>query len=98
MKDALESVIRDALSEQPYFAEPLFGYADLYDPLFSEYKQIIGQHHMTPAEAFSHRYAELPQHGTVVVWVLPLVQGTIESNRQESRFPSKILGADSSFW
>lgn len=89
MRQNLEKVIRSALAGQNYFSAPLFGYADLNDPLFAEYKTIIGNHHMTPKEAFACRYDETPTQGTVVVWILPIVAETIDSNRREKRYPSK---------
>ena len=37
--------------EEPIFDEPLVGFADGDDPLFREYKTIIGNFHITPREA-----------------------------------------------
>ena len=34
----------------PMFDAPLVGIADGYDPLFEQYKQIIGSFHLTPYE------------------------------------------------
>ncbi|MDX2481457.1 MAG: epoxyqueuosine reductase [Desulfuromusa sp.] len=89
MKQALENIIVDTLCDQPYFSRPLFGYADLADPIFATYKEVVTPGHMTPVEAFVHQYDDIPKQGTVVVWVLPIVDETIVSNRQQEQFPSK---------
>lgn len=89
MQEALEQIIRDELNDQPYFARPLFGYADLNDPIFSVFKKVVTSSHMTPAEAFAHQYAEHPKQGTVVVWILPIIEETIHSNQQQLDFPSR---------
>ncbi|RNC65092.1 MAG: epoxyqueuosine reductase, partial [Desulfuromonadales bacterium] len=65
----------------PYFDEPLVGFAAADDPLFTEYKRIIGDFHLTPAEL-------LEGAATVMVWILPVTQGTRMSNRLESTWPS----------
>jgi epoxyqueuosine reductase len=66
----------------PCFAEPLVGFAAAGDPLFTAYKEIIGDFHLTPAEL-------LEGAATVVCWVLPATRSTRESNRREEQWPSK---------
>jgi len=65
----------------PYFDAPLVGLAAANDPLFREYKRIIGEFHLTPAEL-------LEGAATVIVWILPVTEGTRMSNRLESDWPS----------
>ncbi len=89
MQDMLEAAISTALEGQPYFEKPLFGYADIFDPIFTEFKTVVGPHHLSAAEAFFYGFDEQPMHGSVVVWILPIITETIESNRQEDEFPSK---------
>ena len=58
MKDQIIDSIRDFVAESPsnklagtnnfYFDEPLVRFADASDQLFKEYKDIIGQFHLTP--------------------------------------------------
>lgn len=74
----------------PYFEEPLVGFASAADPLFQQYKAVIGEFHWTPREAFEalHGPGSLPQ-GTVVSWVLPVTRDTRLSNRAEREFPSR---------
>ena len=66
----------------PYFDESLVGFAAAADPLFSDYKRIIGDFHLTPAEL-------LEGAATVIVWVLPVTEQTRISNRLESAWPSR---------
>jgi epoxyqueuosine reductase QueG len=76
----------------------LVGFASGIDPLFFEYKTLIGPFHLTPREIIS---AALKERGrsllfteieqiSVVSWVLPVSEDTRKSNRQEKQFPSKL--------
>ncbi len=77
-------------SDLPYFEEPLVGFAAADDPLFDEFKEIIGGFHMTPTEIMKECYGA---HGeaarTVICWILPIAQATRESNRRATRLPSR---------
>ena len=84
-----EQMVQSVLSEQEYFAPALFGYADLNDPLFTRFKEIIGRNHMTPGEALACRYDSAVSQGTVVVWILPIVKDTILANRRQKRYPAQ---------
>lgn len=73
-----------------YFDRPLVGFASATDPLFMEYKRIIGAFHRTPAEVLEQTAAEDGQtSGTVVCWVLPITEPTRVSNREQDRHPSR---------
>jgi epoxyqueuosine reductase QueG len=74
----------------PYFEEPLVGFASAADPLFQEYKRIIGPFHLTPSEWFEDAFVSASLgSGTVISWVLPIAKGVRESNRPETRLPSR---------
>lgn len=84
-----------AFNNSPIFDEPLVGFSDGDDPLFQQYKKIIGDFHLTPREALDmhlnskgeavdRKYAHL----SVIAWILPIVYETRLGMRQESRFPS----------
>ena len=73
---------RFAETGEPYFDEPLIGFAAADDPLFAGYKQIIGDFHRTPGEI-------LEGAATVICWVLPVTRATRESNRRETQWPSR---------
>jgi len=73
----------------PYFDRPLVGFASLDDPLFSDYKEIIGDFHLTPRELFQSEFGEEPANGTVICWILPINEVVRKSNRYQSDYPSK---------
>ncbi len=107
--EVLEQLIRNFIKESElnrriqldqgvYFEEPLVGFASGVDPLFFEYKTVIGPFHLTPREMIASALREkgqpLPlseiEKISVVSWVLPAAEDTRKSNRKEARFPSKL--------
>jgi ferredoxin len=89
---------RTQLGYGVYWDEPLVGFASGMDPLFFEYKTLIGSFHLTPREVIS---AALKERGrslllseieqiSVISWVLPAAEDTRKSNRKEDKFPSKL--------
>jgi ferredoxin len=81
-----------------YFEEPLIGFASGMDPLFFEYKSLIGSFHLTPREILA---AFLKEKGkelllseieqiSIISWILPISEDTRKSNRKEEKFPSKL--------
>ena len=79
---------------EPIWGEPLFGVASGADPLWNEFKETaVGIRHWTPLEAFLLAYPEetdvRPEDLSVLVWVLPQTQATIEANRRETFQPSE---------
>jgi epoxyqueuosine reductase QueG len=77
-------------TRSPYFEEPLVGYADASDLLFSRYKEIIGEYHLTPQELMESAFPEEKFiTGTVICWILPISEATRESNRKETLWPSR---------
>jgi ferredoxin len=77
------------------FDAPIVGVADGDDPLFSEYKTLIGPFHATPRELLARELAGAADHSegsmnrvAVVSWVLPITEATRESNRGPRSSPS----------
>jgi epoxyqueuosine reductase len=78
----------DSLGER-FFDEPLVNFASGDDPLFSEFKQIIGPWHKTPQEAFEAAHGcGSWRGGTVVSWVMPWSKALRDSNRVCTERPS----------
>jgi epoxyqueuosine reductase QueG len=79
----------------PYFDTPLIGFADANDHHFWEFKNIIGEFHLTPVEILERSF---PEHATswdkssVISWILPISRSIRESNRQETQYPTKAWG------
>lgn len=76
-------------SSEPIFDDPLIGIVACNDPLLADFKNIIGNHHLTPMELV----ASSPEGGawspnSVISWVLPISRKTREVNRQASCWPS----------
>lgn len=88
---------RSAGSGEPYLEEPLVGFAAADDPLFADYKRIIGSFHMTPDEVLQAACGAEFRAATVISWVLPIPRPTRESNRPETRFPSRAWALTRNF-
>lgn len=72
------------------FEEPIVQFASAEDPLFKEYKKIIGAYHLTPQEAFELSFgAGSYQGGTVISVVLPINEKIRQSNGKQTTWPSK---------
>ncbi|MEE9202952.1 MAG: epoxyqueuosine reductase [Dehalococcoidia bacterium] len=100
--DFIKSFVRDNpenrlthIDGSPIWDEPLVGFARGDDPLFQEYKQVIGSFHLTPREVMERALAErpgAPEPGgslSVICWVLPAAEKTRRSNRRQKESPSK---------
>lgn len=93
-----EQNLRTQLDQGIYWDEPLVGFASGVDPLFFEYKTIIGSFHLTPREVIAGALKEKGrglllseiEQISVISWVLPTSEDTRKSNRKEQQFPSKL--------
>lgn len=85
------NTLQDA-SQEPAWAEPLVGFARGDDPLFEQYKEVVGPYHWTPLEAFSQAFPEAdaaPEELTVISWVLPQTTATRRDNRAQRVYPAE---------
>ncbi len=72
--------------------EVLVDFSSGADPLYEAYKDLVGELHWTPLEAFSIRFPDvtvIPEDLTVVTWVLPQREVTKADNRKETFYPSR---------
>jgi len=73
-----------------WFEKPLVQFASAEDPLFKEYKKIIGAYHQAPQEAFELSFGEGSyQGGTVISIVLPINEKIRQSNGRQTIWPSQ---------
>lgn len=73
-----------------YFEEPVIKFASSEESLFNEYKEIIGNHHLTPKESFELAFGEGSyKGGTTISIVLPINEKTRKSNRRQIEWASK---------
>lgn len=103
LREAVIAFVRDSddnrlkeIDNTPYYEEPLVSFADGDDPLFSEYKTIIGEFHLTPREVLRwHLRQKLGQEDprinslSVISYVLPIARETRASNRRMTVGPSR---------
>jgi epoxyqueuosine reductase QueG len=75
-----------------YWETPLVGFASGKDPLFKQYKKIIGEFHFTPQEIFKLTFKKTkpPKDLSVISWVLPASEDIRKSNRKETKYPSLL--------
>ncbi len=75
-----------------YFGSPLVGFASANDPLFKQYKKIIGRFHFTPQDIFDLTFgkSDRKKELSVISWVLPICEDTRKANRKEDRYPSLL--------
>lgn len=90
-----ENCLRD-IDGSPIFEEPLVGFASGDDPIFQDYKRIIGDFHLTPREALRRHLGEglgvgEPEVGgaSVICWVLPVAREARLANRRMTDGPSR---------
>jgi epoxyqueuosine reductase len=79
----------------PIFDEPLIGVADGHDALFTEYKKIIDENYLTPAEVLQQT-AQTEQKTvnddiSVICWALPLEARIKSSNAVNKTIPASHL-------
>jgi epoxyqueuosine reductase len=75
-----------------YFSPPLVGFAAGKDPLFRQYKKVIGRFHFTPEKIFNETFkkGKRPEVFSVISWVLPITEDVRKSNRKEDTYPSLL--------
>jgi epoxyqueuosine reductase len=72
--------------------EVLVGFSSGADPIYHTYKDVVGESHWTPLEAFSIQFPDVAVRSedlTVISWVLPQREATKADNRKETFYPSR---------
>ncbi len=83
------------IDDGPIFDEPLVGFANGEDPLFYDYRSIIGPFHLTPREVLERSlstscrtpYKDIGDI-SVICWALPIAKKTRASNARRDTWPS----------
>lgn len=75
-----------------FWDHPLVGFASGEDPLFKQYKKIIGKFHLTPQEIFDLTFGKSKKTRalSVISWILPTSEDIRKSNRKENKYPSLL--------
>lgn len=90
LKSPLNS-LRNETNERA-FDEPLVGFSRGDDPIYQQYKNIIGPYHWTPLEIFRLTFPDVRAHAdelSVISWVHPLTESIKADLRKETRNPSE---------
>ncbi len=99
----MENLIHEFISTSPHNtmqnddADPawdtaLVGFASGADPIWQQYKEVVGAFHWTPWEVFNQHNPGDPvcaEQLTVISWILPQRKPVRLSNRRSGKFPSE---------
>ena len=99
-EEAIEETIKDFVATSPLnlmpstrewaiFGEPLVRFAAGDDPLYTRYKEIISEEHLTPQEAVAQSGASVPEKLSVISYILPIMEPTRLANRKETKVPAR---------
>ncbi|MBJ6724515.1 epoxyqueuosine reductase [Geomesophilobacter sediminis] len=99
MREILQSFIDRFFTEPPnrishesgpFFEPALIGVAAATDPIWLDFKEVVGVFHLTPAEMVAHCCPDDSwQSRSVISWVLPISERTRETNRRQELWPCK---------
>ena len=73
-----ENTLQDQASDRAW-ADPLVGFSRGDDPLYGQYKEVVGPFHWTPWEIFTQTFPATrvePEELTVICWILPQTEAT----------------------
>ncbi len=76
----------------PAWDGALVGFAAGADPIWQQYREVVGAFHWTPWEVYSQHCPSQPAGAadlTVISWVLPQREPVRNSNRRARKFPSE---------
>jgi ferredoxin len=79
-------------NDEPAWGNPIVGFSNGADPLYTFYKKDIGDFYRSPIEFLSHQYPNSTFEAdkiTVISWILPQTEITKKDHRHETHFPSE---------
>ena len=77
--------------DEPAWDTPLVGFANGADPIFDQYKTVVGDFHWTPLEIWQATFPDRsarPEELTVISWILPQTKATKADQRERTVYPS----------
>ncbi len=89
--DSPENTLEDEKNEKAW-SEPIVGFSNGGDPLYQFYRDDIGQFYLTPLEAFTRVFPNVPikpNQLTVISWILPHTEATKSEHRRQTVFPTE---------
>ncbi|MCK4792122.1 MAG: epoxyqueuosine reductase [Desulfobacteraceae bacterium] len=99
----VETIIRDFINTSPEntlkneeneraWLDPLVGFSRGDDPLYDDFKVMIGDFYWTPLEIFTMTFSESivgPDQLTIISWILPQTELTKVDNGRETTYPAE---------
>jgi len=99
----IETFIKDFINQSPEnilknrgnekaWEDPIVGFSNGDDPLYQQYKELVGTFHWTPLEIFSLTFPSSKASAkdlTVISWILPQTEASKSDNRKEAVYPSE---------
>ena len=86
-----ENTLRNEMNERAW-DDPLVGFSSGGDPLYEQFKVVVGPFHWTPGEVFRETFPTVdvePNGLTVISWILPQTSSTKSDNRTRTVYPSE---------
>ncbi len=71
---------------------PLIGFASGADPIFDQYKEVVGPFHWTPLEVYRMAFPDdtiQAENLRVISWILPQTEATKQDNRKQTTYPAE---------
>lgn len=91
LRQAPDNSLREGPGEKAW-DEVLVGFSSGADPLYRQYKEVVGPFHWTPEEIFVLTFPGVPAQAedlTVISWILPQREQTKADNRRETFYPAE---------
>jgi epoxyqueuosine reductase len=88
-----EANLLTMLDNGPIFDEPLVGFAHGDNPIFTEYKNVVGEFHWHPRDLLEKVASDEGYRGdmgeiSIICWILPITKETVKSNAKQDKIPS----------
>jgi epoxyqueuosine reductase QueG len=86
-----ENTLDGAYDERAWDA-PLVGFANGADPIWTQYKEVVGPFHWTPREVVQQAFPTeppTPEALTIISWVLPQTEATKIDQRARTVYPAE---------
>jgi epoxyqueuosine reductase len=71
---------------------PIIGFANGADPIFEQYKEVVGDFHWTPLEIFNQAFPDVavaPEELAIISYILPQTEATKRDQRQQTVYPAE---------
>ena len=92
LADPKVNTLQNAAQERAW-EDPLVGFALGDDPVWTQFKDVVGSFHWLPEEIFCQSFPDLDasaQDLTVVSWVLPQTEQVKAHNRLQTLYPAEL--------